>query len=268
MHLFSVLCHGCGVEPRNPPRWFRAAWWACQLSLRVDSLAMRQVVWGYILPIAGPKQNLWPDLTLRQDQERDNKIENRGDRYNRKSEVHERTVGRTCSRNEEHQVGENNIRVDTQRWKTTKRKTQKEMERWHRGSRWQSMDENGPGSKCMAQVVEAICQQWHERLRWWWWWCICLTVSNSYIVKDHLFPVWGETSWFSQMRGLLSCMYRDLIIHSSFPSDSWSRVLNPPVESSWYQEGLTEPNLCHCWWGVPSCSVGSVQVIGLRPHTS
>ena len=62
------------------------------------------------------------------------------------------------------------IRVDTQRWKTTKRKTQKEMERWHRGSRWQSMDENGPGSKCMARVVEAICQQWHERLRWWWWW--------------------------------------------------------------------------------------------------
>ena len=50
------------------------------------------------------------------------------------------------------------------------KKTQKEMERWHRGSRWQSMDENGPGSKCMAQVVEAICQQWHERLRWWWWW--------------------------------------------------------------------------------------------------
>ena len=46
-----------------------------------------------------------------------------------KSEVHERTVGRTCSQNEEHQVGENNIRVDTQRWKTTKRKTQKEMER-------------------------------------------------------------------------------------------------------------------------------------------
>ena len=37
----------------------------------------------------------------RQDQERDNKIENRGDRYNRKSEVHERTVGRTCSQNEE-----------------------------------------------------------------------------------------------------------------------------------------------------------------------
>ena len=32
---------GCGVEPRNPPRWFRAAWWARQLSLRVDSLAMR-----------------------------------------------------------------------------------------------------------------------------------------------------------------------------------------------------------------------------------
>ena len=55
---------GCGVEPRNPPRWFRAAWWARQLSLRVDSLAMRQVVWGYILPIAGPKQNLWPDLTF------------------------------------------------------------------------------------------------------------------------------------------------------------------------------------------------------------
>ena len=121
----------------------------------------------------------------RQDQERDNKIENRGDRYNRKSEVHERTVGRTCSQNEEHQVGENNIRVDTQRWKTTKRKTQKEMERWHRGSRWQSMDENGPGSKYMAQVVEAICQQWHERLRWWWWW-YALSITQKLSIESNI----------------------------------------------------------------------------------
>ena len=45
------------------------------------------------------------------------------------SVVHERTVGRTCSRNEQHQVGQDNIRMDTQRRKTSKRETQKEMER-------------------------------------------------------------------------------------------------------------------------------------------
>ena len=60
------------------------------------------------------------------------------------------------------------------------------MERWHRGSRWQSMDENGPGSKCMARVVEAICQQWHERLRWWWWWW---TLGISIILHAHDFPL-------------------------------------------------------------------------------
>ena len=42
----SVLCHGCGVEPRNPPRWFRAAWWARQLSLRVDSTEWSTIVLG------------------------------------------------------------------------------------------------------------------------------------------------------------------------------------------------------------------------------
>ena len=41
------------------------------------------------------------------------------------------------------------------------------MERQHRGSWWQSMNESGSGSKCMTRAVEAICQQWHERLRWW-----------------------------------------------------------------------------------------------------
>ena len=65
----------------------------------------------------------------RQDQERDNKIKNRGDRYNRKSEVHERQWAGHVARMKNTRWGENNIRVDTQRWKTTKRKTQKEMER-------------------------------------------------------------------------------------------------------------------------------------------
>ena len=50
------------------------------------------------------------------------------------SAVHERTVGRTCSQNEQRQVGQDNIRMDTQRRKTSTRKTQKEMERQHRGS--------------------------------------------------------------------------------------------------------------------------------------
>ena len=52
----------CGGEPRSPPHWFRAAWRARQLSLMVDSLAMEQVVWVYILPIADPEQILRPDL--------------------------------------------------------------------------------------------------------------------------------------------------------------------------------------------------------------
>ena len=45
-----------------------------------------------------------------------------------------RTVGRTYSQNEQHQVGKDNIKMDTQRQKTSKRGTQKEMERQHRGS--------------------------------------------------------------------------------------------------------------------------------------
>ena len=31
------------------------------------------------------------------------------------------------------------------------------------------MDERGSKSKCIARIVEAICRQFHERLRWWWW---------------------------------------------------------------------------------------------------
>ena len=50
------------------------------------------------------------------------------------SVVHERTVGWTCSQNEQHQVGQDNIRMDTQRRKMSKTKTQKEMERPHRGN--------------------------------------------------------------------------------------------------------------------------------------
>ena len=61
--LHNHVATVCGVEPRNPPRWFRVSWWARQLSLVADSLAMRQVVWGYILPIADPKKVLRPDLT-------------------------------------------------------------------------------------------------------------------------------------------------------------------------------------------------------------
>ena len=30
----------------------------------------------------------------------------------------------------------------------------------------------------MVRVVEAICQQWHERLRWWWWRWSCFQCEN------------------------------------------------------------------------------------------
>ena len=52
----------------------------------------------------------------------------------RQRAVHERTVGRTCSQNVQHQVGQDNIRMDTQRRKKSTREIQKEMERQNRGS--------------------------------------------------------------------------------------------------------------------------------------
>ena len=45
------------------------------------------------------------------------------------------------------------------------------------------MDEGGSKSKCMAWVVEAICRQWHERLRCWWWWYMW-TSSAGMIFKN------------------------------------------------------------------------------------
>ena len=38
-------------------------------------------------------------------------------------------MGRTCSQNEQQQVGQDNIRMDTHRRKTSKMKVQKERER-------------------------------------------------------------------------------------------------------------------------------------------
>ena len=82
--------------------------------------------------------------------------------------MHERTGSRTRSQIEQRQVGQDNIRMDTQRRKTSKRETQKEIERQYWEIWYQSVDESGSKTKCMARVVEAICQHWHERLRWWW----------------------------------------------------------------------------------------------------
>ena len=59
----------------------------------------------------------------RQDPKWGDKIEDESGRYNRQSAVHETTVGRTYRQNERHPVGQDNIRVDTQRRKTNKRKT-------------------------------------------------------------------------------------------------------------------------------------------------
>ena len=59
----------------------------------------------------------------RQDPKWCDMIEDESGRYNRQSAVHERTVGRTYRQNQQHQVGQDNIRVDTQTRKTSKRKT-------------------------------------------------------------------------------------------------------------------------------------------------
>ena len=86
-----------------------------------------------------------------------------GERCNTYSAVHERTVGRTCSQNEQHQVGQDNIRVDTQRRKMSRRRP-----KW----RWRDNIEKVGSGEWMrvaqdksARVVEAICQQWREWLR-------------------------------------------------------------------------------------------------------
>ena len=44
------------------------------------------------------------------------------DKRERESAVNERTVGRTCNQNEQHQVGQDNSKMDIQRRKTSKRK--------------------------------------------------------------------------------------------------------------------------------------------------
>ena len=40
-----------------------------------------------------------------------------------------------------------------------------------------------------------------------------------------------------------------------------------PSEPSWYQEGSTEPKLCHRRWGAPSCPTDSMQVPWFRSNT-
>ena len=59
----------------------------------------------------------------KQDPKWGDKIEEESGSYNRQSAVHERTVGRTYRQNEQQQVSQDNIRMDTQRRKTSKRKT-------------------------------------------------------------------------------------------------------------------------------------------------
>ena len=51
------------------------------------------------------------------------------------------------------------------------------------------------------------------------------------------------------------------VIRSSFPSDSHSRVLNPPDT----RKVFTESNLCYHRWGAPSCPIVSMQVFWFRP---
>ena len=41
---------------------------------------------------------------------------------------------------------------------------QMEMERWHRGGNWENLSSYSKRSNGMERTVEAICQQWHERL--------------------------------------------------------------------------------------------------------
>ena len=71
--------------------------------------------------------------------------------------------------------------MDTQKRKTRERPKRRSTDNIEDvdSSQWMSSSR----SKCMVRVVEATCQQRHERLRWWWWWWGCGFQTRSTVIK-------------------------------------------------------------------------------------
>ena len=88
-----------------------------------------------------------------------------GQTYHRESRADKRPVGRIPCPYEEQQVSQENDRVVAKRGEQSKRETEEKVERrdWREG--WLCMDEKGTRSECMEKGVEAVRQQWRDRLR-------------------------------------------------------------------------------------------------------
>ena len=74
-------------------------------------------------------------------------------------------MGRTPCPYEEQQVGQENDRVVAKRGEQSKRETEGKVERQDRREGWLCVDEKGARLECMEKGVEAIRQQWRDRLR-------------------------------------------------------------------------------------------------------
>ena len=75
-----------------------------------------------------------------------------------------RPVGRACNLNGHQQMGQNN-RMDTKGQKENKRKTKLQMEILHQTKGGKQLNASGTKSSRVEVYVEAIWQQWRDRLR-------------------------------------------------------------------------------------------------------
>ncbi len=61
-------------------------------------------------------------------------------------------------------MGQENDRMVPERIQKRKRKAEKKMEGWDRRKGWKDLDEASVWLDGVEEVVDAICQQWHDRL--------------------------------------------------------------------------------------------------------
>ncbi len=73
-------------------------------------------------------------------------------------------MSRTCRKNESQQMGQNNNRMDSTRKNKNERKTEEKMEGQNCWDDWYYRDDNGTRPSGVEEHVEAIRQQWRDRL--------------------------------------------------------------------------------------------------------
>ena len=87
-------------------------------------------------------------------------------------------------------------------------------------------------------------------------WHLTKSYTMALNAPSRSFFYWCTSEWIQLLFSLKN-------LHHSLFFLLW--LMLKCVESSWYQEGLTEPNMCHEWWCVSSRAVVAVQVIWFWP---